>query len=126
MGGVEWQRGTACGTSASVSQCRGLGKLADLARELTLAKAGDRRLMIEAIATDHIDRALEHEPGRDIALADVVDDFIGRKVVRWHHCEALRHVDLARIEHRKQLMATSLDDAHLVLQAGQADIPPCS
>jgi hypothetical protein len=30
-------------------------------------------------------------------------------------CKALRHVDLARIEHRKQLMATSLDDAHLAL-----------
>src|SRR6185312_8708755 len=44
-----------------------------------------------------------------------VDDFTGRKVVRWPACEALRHVDLARIEHRKQLMATSLDDAHLVL-----------
>src|SRR6476660_9240637 len=71
--------------------------------------------MIEAIATDHIDRALEHAPGRDISLADVVDDFTGCKVVRWPACEALRHVDLARIEHGKQLMATSRDDAHLAL-----------
>ena len=80
MGGVEWQRGTAFGTSAGGSQRRGPGELADLARELTGAKAGDRRLMIEAIATDHIDRALEHEPGRGIALADVVDDFTGCEI----------------------------------------------
>ena len=55
MGTVEWQRCAAFGTSAAGSQCRRPGELADLARELTGAEAGDRRLVIEAIAAHHVD-----------------------------------------------------------------------
>ena len=77
--------------------------------------AGDCRLVIEAIATYYIDRALEHEPDRGMTLADVEDDFTGCEIVCWPACEALRNVELARIEHRKQLVATSLDNAHLSL-----------
>ena len=122
MGGVEWQRGTAFGTSAGGSQRRGPGELADLARELTGAKASDCRLVIESIATYHIDRSLEHEPGWGMAFADVEDDFAGCEFARWPACEALRRVDLARIEHRKQLVATSLDNAHLSLSRPQAPL----
>ena len=45
--------------------------------------AGDRRLVIEAIATHHVDRALEHEPDRDMALADVEDDLTRREFPQW-------------------------------------------
>jgi hypothetical protein len=112
MGGIEWQRATAFGASAGGSQRRGPSELADLARELTGAKAGDRRLVIEAIATDHIDRAFKHEPGWGMALADVEDDFTGYEIPRRAAREAPRRVDLARIEHGKKLVTAGLDDAH--------------
>jgi len=82
---------------------------------LTGPKAGNRRLVIKTIAAYNINRALEHEPDRGIALRDVIDDLTGCEVARWPVCKALRHVDLARVEHRKQLVATSLDDTQCAL-----------
>ena len=55
MGGVKWQRRTSFGAGTSGSKRRSPSKLADLARELTGTKAGDRRLVIEAIAPHHVD-----------------------------------------------------------------------
>jgi hypothetical protein len=88
------------------------GELADFARELAGAMASDRSLAMETIAARHIDRALEHEPDRGIALTHVEYDLAGRKSPCGAACEALRRLDLARVEHRKQLTATGLDEAH--------------
>jgi hypothetical protein len=47
--------------------------------------------------------------------AGVKDNFTGCEIPRWTARKALRRVDLARIEHGKQLLGTSLDGGHSAL-----------
>ena len=73
---------------------------------------GDRSLVIEAIATNHIHRALEDEPDRCVTLAHVEDDLTRCEFPRWSTRKAFRRVDLPRIEHGKQLVTTGFDEGH--------------
>src|SRR5262249_23573906 len=73
---------------------------------------GDRSLVIEPIATNHIHRALEDEPDRCITLAHVEDDLTRCEFPRWSTRKAFRRVDLPRIEHGKQLVTTGFDEGH--------------
>src|SRR5262249_11147720 len=83
-----------------------------LARELASMMGRDRRLASERITADHVDRALEHEPGRSVALPDVVHSF-ARLEMPWRAAgETLGGLDLAGVERRKHLVKAGLDDAH--------------
>ena len=78
------------------------GELADLAGELADAERGDRRLVVEPVAPDDLDRALEHQPGRRVPLADVVDALAGREALarrRWRSACAVSIC--AGVEHRE-------------------------
>src|SRR5690242_1187040 len=109
---IEGEGSTAFGPSAGGRKRRGASELAHLARELSGGEAGDCRFVIEAIATYHSDGPLEYEPGRHIAFAGVIDNFARCKFSLWPTCKAPCRVDLGSIEHGKQLVAASLDDAH--------------
>src|SRR6476619_6903343 len=73
---------------------------------------GDRILVIEPIATNHIDGALEDKPDRCITLSHVEDHLTGSKIPGRSTRETLRRLDLPRVEHGKQLVTTGFDDGH--------------
>ena len=50
------------------------GKLADLAGKLALGEQDDRGLPMQAVAAHDLDPAVEHQPGRRVAHADIVDE----------------------------------------------------
>src|SRR6476646_4046705 len=112
MGGIERQRGTALGTRAAGSEHPGPGELAYLARELTGAMASDRRLTIETITTYNVNRALEHEPSRRVALARLENDFARGEISRRAARKALGCLDLRSIDHGQHLVMACLDEAH--------------
>src|SRR5262245_29880697 len=123
MGGIEGQSGTALGTRPAGSEHPGPGELADLARELTGAMASDRRLTIETITTYHVNRALEHEPSRRVALARLENDFARGEITRRAACKALGCLDLRSIEHGKHLVMARLDEAHARSPIGMLTAP---
>src|SRR5689334_839153 len=108
---IEGKGNTAFGPGAGGRKRRGASELAHLARELSGAQGGDCRFMIEPIATYHSDGPLEYEPGRHIAFAGDIDNFTRCEFSLRSTCKALCRVDLVSIEHGKQLVAASLDDA---------------
>ena len=112
MGGVEWQRGTAFGTGPTGSQRSRPGELAHLARELTGAKGGNGRLVIETIAANYVDRSLKHQPRRRVTFTRVEDDFARGKIAGRPAREALGRLDLRRIEDGKHLVVARVDEAH--------------
>ena len=123
MGGIEGQRGTALGTRAAGSEYPGPGELAYLARELTGAMASDRRLTIETITTYHVNRALEHEPSRRVALARLENDFARGEITCRAARKALGCLDLRSIEHGKHLVMARFDEAHARSSVGIVTAP---
>ena len=109
---VERKRGAALRSGAARGKRLAPGKLADLARELAGMVGGDRRLAVETIAADDIDRTLEHEPGRRIGYARVEYRLAGREIPGRPAGEALGRFDLAGVQHRKHLVAAGLNYAH--------------
>ena len=77
MRGVERQRGAAFGAGAAGGDVCRARQLAQLAGDLPGAMHGDRGLALEAVAPHGLDRALEHEPGGRMALADIVERLAG-------------------------------------------------
>jgi hypothetical protein len=112
MRGVERDCSQAVRTGPTERQGRAAGELADLAGELADAERGDRRLVIEAVAPADVDRALEHQPGRRVPRAHVVDRLAGREFSRGAAGEALGGRDLCRVEHGKQLVTAGIDKTH--------------
>ena len=96
------------------------GQLADLAAELADAERGDRRFMMEAVATDDVDRTFEHQPARRIALAHIVEELAGSELARRAAREALRGLGLRRVEHGKQLVTAGVEERHGASLAGAA------
>src|SRR6478672_7268401 len=90
---------------------------------LTGAMASDRRLTIETITTYHVNRALEHEPSRRVALARLENDFARGKITRRAARKALGCLDLRSIEHGKHLVMARLDEAHARSPVGIATAP---
>src|SRR6185437_10930964 len=109
---IEGKGRTAFGPGAGGCKRPGASELAHLARELCGAQGGDCRFVIEPIATYHSEGPLEYEPGRHIAFAGVIDNFARCKFSLWPTCKPACRVDLGSVEHGKQLVAASLDDAH--------------
>ena len=109
---VERQRDAAFSTRAAGGERLPPGDLAYLARELSNAMACDCGLAIETVTTRDIDRTFEHDPNRGVALARFEEDLSGREFPYRAACEALGRVDLAGVEHGKQLMTTGLEHAH--------------
>src|SRR5512135_1616817 len=85
--------------------------------------AGDRRLTIETITTYYVNRALEHEPGRRVALARLENDFTGGEIARRAARKALGRLDLRSIEHGKHLVMARLDEAHARSPVGIVTAP---
>src|SRR6185312_14648901 len=108
---IEGKGRTAFGPSAGGRKRPGASELAHLARELSGAQGGDCRFVIEAITTYHSDGSLKYEPGGYIAFTDIIDNFTRCKFSLGPTCKALCRVDLGSIEHGKQLVAASFDDA---------------
>lgn len=73
---------------------------------------GDGCLAIEAVAATDIDRALEHEAGRRMQLADIEDVLSGSKFTRRAAGKTLGLLHLIRIEHGEHLVNTGVDQAH--------------
>ena len=114
---VERQRRAAVAAGPAASERLTPRELAHLAGDLPDMMRRDRRLAIEPIAPHHIDRALEHEPGGSVPLADVEHDLARREVARRPARKALGRLDLRGVEHGKDLLVTLFDDAHAGLLA---------
>ena len=112
MRGVERQRGAAVGAGPAAGERIAPGELAHLTGELPDMMRRDRRLALEAVAPHDVDRALEHEPGGGIALADVEHHLARRERPRRPAGKALGGFDLRGIEHGKHLLAACFGDAH--------------
>src|SRR4029079_13572631 len=108
---IEGKGSTSFGPGAGGRKRRGASELAHLARELSGDEGGDCRFVIEAIATYHSDGPLEYEPGRHIAFAGVINNCTRCEFSLGPTCKALCRVDLGFVEHGKQLVAASLDNA---------------
>ena len=118
MGGIERQSGAALRARPARCKRGATGQLAEFAADLAGAVAGDRHFTVEAVATYHVDAALEHQPSWGGSLADVEHDFAGREGSRVPAGKALGHLDLRHIEHRIHLMPTGLDHTHYVSPFG--------
>ena len=92
--------------------------------KLPRAMRGDRRFAVEAVAPHRIDRALEHEPGRRLPLADLEHDLVRREVARRAAGKTACRLDLARIEHREHLLTAGIYDAHNYASAGANCLVP--
>src|SRR6185437_16948397 len=112
MRGVERQRGAAVGAGSAASQRIAPSKLAHFTGDLPDMVRRDRRLALEAVAPHDVDRALEHEPGGGIALADVEHHLARRERPLRPARETLGGFDLRGIEHRENLIAACFGDAH--------------
>jgi hypothetical protein len=76
-------------------------KLAYFARELPKPVRCNVSFTSETIATYHLDGAFENEPDRGVPLAHVKNSLAGCEGPRSAACEALRGLNLSRIEHRE-------------------------
>ncbi len=112
MGGIEGQGGAALGAGLAGGQGRPPAELAHLARELAGAEGDDRQLVVQAVAPYEVDRALEQEPGRHMALADVEDGLARGERPRRAAGEAPGRLDLQRLQNGKHLLATGVDKRH--------------
>ena len=87
-------------------------ELAYLAAELAGTERYHRGLAVQAVAAHDLDLSFDHQPGRRIAHADVVNEFAGRETPRLAAGEALGRLDLLRVEHRKHLVVAIRNRTH--------------
>src|SRR6202051_4794392 len=88
------------------------GELTDLAGELASAMRDDRGLGAEAVAPDHVDRAVEHEPCRCALLPDRIDDLSRSEMSFRTACKAPGDLALRRIQYGEHLVLAGTKGAH--------------
>jgi hypothetical protein len=79
------------------------GELAQFAGKLSGVVGRDERFAAVAITSNRVDGALEHEPCRRMALADIEHGLARREVTGRTTGKPLRRLDLPGIEHGKHL-----------------------
>ncbi len=99
MGRVERQRGAALSSGSAASERVAASELAHLAGDLPDPMRGDRRLVLQAIAPNDVDRTLKHEPGGRVTLADVEHHIARGERARGAAGETLGGFDLPGIEY---------------------------
>ena len=76
------------------------------------AVGGNGDLVVEPVLANHLDGSLEHEPGRRVSLAHLVNHLPGCERPCRTARKALGRLDLSKVEHREHLVTTSLGQAH--------------
>src|SRR5262249_4234366 len=120
VSGIKGKCGAALCACPALSERLAPGELTQLTGKLAGVMGGDSRLPVEAVTSHDIDRTLEHEPNRRLTLAHFEDNLARGEIPRRTARETLGGLDFGRIEHRKQLVAARLDDAHAWSPAGVA------
>ena len=121
MRGVERQRRAALRPGNARGERALPGQLTDLAAELAGGERDHRRLPVQAVAPHDLQIAVEHQPGRRMAHADVIDHLAGREIPRRGAGETLGGRQLQGVEHRKHLLKTRVGKAHCKLPGGRRD-----
>ena len=73
---------------------------------------------MQAVAPHHLKIAIKHQPGRRIALADVIDLGAGRERHRLAAGETPGGLHQSGVEHRKHLVETLFVETHALLRPG--------
>ena len=87
-------------------------ELAQFAGKLSGVMGGDVRFAAAAVASNRIDGALEHEPGRHVPFPGIEHGLARGEFARRAAGKAFRRLDLGLIQNREDLFATGLGYAH--------------
>src|SRR5262245_38524184 len=109
---VERNRRSAVGTGLSHGERLTARELTELAGKLSGVMRRYVRFNTTTVATNRVDAALEHEPGRHVPFADSEHGLARSEIPRRAAGKALCRLDLSGIEHGKHLVAAGLDQTH--------------